>query len=403
MKIGILAETTSTNDERVALTPFDARKLLEHFPQLQIVAQPSINRTFNNLDYQKQGIEISNDLTKCDLILGVKEVDIESVIPQKTYLFFAHIGKKQSYHQQYFQQLAHQKITLIDYEYFTDEKNNRITAFGHEAGIVGTYYALNAIGRRLNWSKLPGIDNFDDHSKIADKFLSTNISPIKIIISGTGLAAGGVTQTLDTFGIQRINKNKFQTEIFNEPVYCQLNPSEYFHSKKGAPYSSEDFHKNPSGYFSVFNQYAALADLYVACHYWEKGYPIYLTNNDLKYKSSRLKAIADISCDLNGPIASTIRESTHQYPFYDYNPITQKEENPFSSTSNISVMAVGNLPTALAREASVRFSKSLSERILPDFIKNNTSDIIQSATILKNGELTSHFSYLYNFLNEAHV
>lgn len=400
MKIGIVAETESQNDARVALTPADAKHLLDRYTFLQIAAQPSAIRTFNDNDYRKLGIEITNDLSTCDLILGVKEVNINAVIPEKTYLFFAHVGKEQSYHQQYFQQLAHKKITLIDYEYFTDNENKRITAFGFEAGIVGTYYAIDAIKRKLNRFVLPAIEKFNNHQQLIDQLQNASISAVKILISGTGLTAGGVTYLLDKIGFRRINKTQFLNQNFMQPVYCQLKLSDYLQSYSGEPYTKKDFRKNPSNYTSNFNRFAVFADVYIACHYWEKGYPGYLSNNDLKNINSKLKIIADISCDLNGPIASTIRESTHQMPFYDYNPNTCSEEIPFSSRTNISVMTVGNLPTALAREASVRFSKSLVEKILPGIIEKKKTERIQHATLLKKGVLSSRFSYLYNFLNE---
>lgn len=403
MRIGIIAETISTDDKRVALTPFDTKKLLHKFPSLHIVVEPSTQRIFNDLDYQNSGAEINSDLSNCDLIIGIKEIDINSIIPGKTYLFFAHVGKKQLYHQQYFKRLAHQKITLIDYEYFTDKNDNRIIAFGYEAGMVGTYYALGAIGRKFNQYILSPTNQFVDHHQLITQLKDFNIPPIKIIISGTGIAAGGVLKVLDKIGIRSIDKNQFANMTFNKPVYCQLSQMDYIQSIKGKLYLSEDFRKAPSEYRSIFNEYANHADLYIACHYWENTYPNYLSIDDLTNKNSKLKVIADISCDLNGPIVSTIRESSHQDPFYDYNPFTQSEEPPFSSSSNISVMAVGNLPTALALEASMRFSKVLVKKVLPSLIENKTSNLVQRATLLKNGKLTPHFSYLYPFLNDDYV
>lgn len=397
--IGILRETNRLSDQRVAITPSDARWLLDSFPFLKIKVQPSDLRAFKNEEYIECGIEMCEDLTDCDLLIGLKEVNIDAIIPGKKYLFFAHVAKKQKHHQHYFRQLASKKITLIDYEYITNDRGKRIVAFGHWAGIVGVYYAFIAIGKRHNLFELPPTMMIDDYKKMIDQLNKVSIPPIKLLISGGGRVATGVVQTLEKLKIDRIDPEVFLTQTFNKPVFCQLKSADYLVNINGEKYNKSDYRKHPGQYRSIFFRFAKEAHLYFACHFWKNGQPAYLTEANLMNSVHHLKIVTDISCDIKGPIACSMKESTHEEPIYDYNPKTGSIETPFSSSDNINVIAISNLPTALPRDSSSYFSNILCSKVLPKLISRKNSTSINKSIILEKGKLTPGFLYLYDFLN----
>ena len=401
MKIGILRETKKKDDQRVAFTPVHARNLIDQFPSLQIVAQPSETRIFSNSEYLEMGIELNEDLSDCDLLLGVKEVDIKNVIPGKKYLFFAHVAKQQDKKQLYLKKLASKDITLIDYEYLKDEHKNRIVSFGFWAGIAGCHYAIHAllkkIGMAENFSDTTSDSNFEFDNQLKRNY---QLPPVKFMITGSGETSNGVVHILQKSGVKNVAPEDFHL-TFQGPVFTILKRQHHIVRHDGQAYSKKEYQRHPELYYSILNQFAAHADVYLACHYWEPKFPKFLVPDDLIKNEFNIKIIADISCEIDGPIASTIRESTHHNPYYDYDPINKCEALPFSSNSNITVMAIGNLPSAFPRKASTHFSELLSHHVLPSFIKNVNNEMIEKATILKKGKLTSHFSYLYNYLNQS--
>jgi alanine dehydrogenase len=113
-----------------------------------------------------------------------------------------------------------------------------------------------------------------------------------------------------------------------------------------------------------------------------------------------LKVVADISCDIAGPIASTLRPSTIADPIYGYNPKTG-EETDFQQDGVITVMAVDNLPCELPKDASEDFGNDFIQFILPTFFNGDPDNIIGrgSETTLE-GELTEGFAYLQEYVND---
>jgi alanine dehydrogenase len=397
MKIAILRESDEHKDKRVALTPVDAKLLIQRFPGLIIQVQSSNNRAFTNEEYINAGINIKEEVSDCDLLIGVKKVNTENIIPGKTYLFFAHVAKKQENNREYLKYLVKNKVTLIDYEYLKNENGKRLAAFGYIAGVAGAYYVYDMLSKKINKTFLSKVSS---SGNIIQAIINSNLKkPCKIALSGNGNVANGVSDIFNAAGINQVNSHSFINKSFGKTVFCKLQPEDYLINKRGIEYSAQHYRQNPEQYRSKLAQFINIADAYVACHYWHKNYPKYLSTSDLKNEQSNLKVIADISCDLNGSVAPTLRETSFNNPYFDYNPITGNEESPFSSGKNITVMAIGNLPSLLPREASEGFSRSMADVILPQYIENTQSFLFKNATILKCGNLTKSFSYLTNYLN----
>lgn len=398
IKIGILRETKNPPDRRVPLTPPQIIALEELYPFVEFFVQPSDNRCYSDEEYDYLDIPLKEDLKDCDILLGVKEVDKRTFIPEKTYLFFAHVAKKQPHNREMFRVMSEKKIRLIDYEYLTTEKGQRVVAFGRHAGIVGAYNGLRARGIKTNRFKLkPAYQCHDLEEMWAGLRLIQFVPGIKILVTGEGRVASGAMETLSICNIVEVTPEEFLTKDFDIPVVCQIGPQHYTRNKKGLPFDFKDFTKNPCDYESAFLPFTKVTDIFITGHFWDPYSPVFFTSENMRSPDFRISIIADISCDVNGPIPSTIRVSTIADPFYAYNPRLETEEPAFSSPSNITVMAVDNLPGELPRDASLDFGKMLMKSVMYDILTQTESPMIERATILRDGNLTSAFSYLRDY------
>ena len=396
MHIGILKETKNPVDRRVAVTPEAALDLVRQYPEFSITVQSSDIRCYTDEEYRKLGIRVVDDIGDCDLLVGVKEVSVTSLMPGKTYMFFSHTAKKQPYNQKLLREIVDKKITLVDYEYLTDIDNVRLVAFGRWAGIVGAYNGLRGYGIRFGLYDLKPAHQCHDLEEMMSELKKVKLPPVKILVTGGGRVAGGAMETLSPLGYSKVEPAGFLENKYNEPVICQLEPWDYVVRKDGEGFDLQHFFYYPEEYDSAFLPFSKVTDLFIPCHYWDPRSPVFLNEDDYRHPDFNISVIADVSCDINKPIASTIRASTINEPFYGYNPETGKEGDPFD-ISNITIMAVDNLPGELPRDASVDFSGKLVESVFPAFL-NDRDGILERATIVREGGLTRNFSYLDDFL-----
>lgn len=397
LKIGVLKETKNPPDRRAALTPHSAMYLRQQFPNLKIFIQSSDIRAFKDSEYESKGFILTNDLSHCDILMGIKEVAIPTLIPDKTYIFFSHTAKKQKHNQKLLQECARLGITLKDHEYFTDKKNMRLVAFGKWAGIVGAYNALIAYGKRTGAYELKRAHQCFDVKEMFECASKIKLPPVKFLITGGGRVAHGALETFAAANIREVDFEHYLKKDFLEPVVCRIDPWHYTKRKDGLEFDFSHFVKHPAEYESTFKPYQRVTDVYVPCHFWDPASPKFIDKEDYLESGFRIKVIADVSCDLDGPIASTLRSSTIAAPFYGYDPRTGEEGDSFSE-KNITVTAIDNLPGELPRDASDDFSMALAQHIFPAFAAGDPDGVIERATILKKGKLTRKFSYLKDFL-----
>lgn len=400
MKIGILKETKNPPDKRVPLAPTQCAELIANFPEIQLVVQSSEFRAFKDEEYRNAGVEIVSNVLDCDVLLGVKEVSKKNLLAGKTYFFFSHTIKEQPYNRELLRNMLDLNITMIDYETLTYQGKGRILGFGRYAGIVGAYNAFLAYGLKSGSYSLKPANCCHDYSELKDE-LTKVILPegYKIIISGDGRVGKGAEEVLhEVQGVYEVSPVDFLTSNRKDPIYTQLSVKEYNKRKDGQSFTKNDFYSNPEQFESDFKRFSDIGDLYIACHYWDANAPFIFSREDAKHPDFNIKIVADISCDINGPVASTIRPSTIENPLYGYDPKTESEVD-FNSENAIGVMAVDNLPCELPRDASEDFGNELLTKVLPSLINKDSETIIERATICKNGELTSYFSYLQDYVN----
>ncbi|WP_372948174.1 NAD(P)-dependent oxidoreductase [Mariniphaga sp.] len=397
-KLGILREGKIPPDNRVPLTPEQCIEVQQNFPGVQVIIQTSHVRCFSDEEYREKGIPVQEDVSDCDVLMGVKEVPIIDLLQGKIYFFFSHTIKKQEYNRKLLQTFLQKKIQLVDYEVLTDKNGFRIIGFGRFAGLVGAYNGLRAFGLRNRIFDLKPAHQCAGLEEMLYQLNLVNLPPVKIAFTGDGRVASGVLEVLEFMKIQRLSPEQFlETEQPEKPVYAQLLPQHYARRKDGSAFGLQHFFKKPEMYENAFLPYAHSTDVLMAAAYWDPKAPMLFTAEDMKQPGFRISVISDITCDIEGSIPSTKRASTIAEPFYDYNPETGELEAPFSSEKNVTVQAVDNLPNELPKDASRDFGRNLIDKVFPSLFGEDADEIIERASVTKDGKLTERFSYLQHF------
>lgn len=397
MKIGIIRETKTPADRRVPLTPGQCRKIQDEIKGLEFIVQPSEMRCYTDQEYLDEGIMLSEDLSACAFLMGVKEVKLDKLIPGKSYFFFSHTAKKQPYNRELLRELVQRRIRMIDYEYLTNEEGIRVVAFGHWAGVVGAYNGLRAWGLRTGSYTLKPASACKDYNELKKELKHIRTGVVRIAITGGGRVAGGALEVLRLTGFREVDPEGYLNNTYNEPVFTRLDPWNYARRSDGRLFNFNHFVRCPGEYDNAFGSYAKVTDLYMACHFWDPAAPPILTRDMLLDDMCPVSVVADISCDINGPVASTIRASTIDQPVYGYDPQTGGEaDSPFKE-GIVTVMAVDNLPGELPRDASASFGEALMQNVIP-FLGQAENEMLERASITANGSLTERYSYLEGFL-----
>ncbi len=397
IKFGIIKERKNPPDRRVVLSPEACQKVLSAYENAEIIVEPSDIRTFSNEEYASEDIKVMTKMKDCDVLLGVKEVPIRSLIPNKKYFFFSHTIKKQPYNRKLLQAILKKNIEFYDHEIIRNQKGIRLVAFGRYAGIVGAYNGFRAYGLKFNLYKLPKANTLKDQKALIVVLKKIKLQNIKILLTGKGRVGNGAKEMLDGMGMKQVNVNEYLEEDFKKPVYCQIDVSSYNTRKDGTRGNMADFFENPQEYKSTFFRFAKVTDFYIAGHFYGDGAPYLFTREDAKHADFKIKVVADISCDIDGPVATTIRASTIAKPIYGYNPQTEKEAN-YKNKSSIAVMAVDNLPAELPRDASEGFGETFVKNVIPAFFNKDEDGILERSRMTKNGKLTKRYSYLKDYV-----
>ena len=398
MKFAVIKERKSPPDKRVVLSPKSCLNLLKSHPEAKLIIESSHVRAFSDEEYSNLGLSVSSDISEADVLIGVKEVPIEALIPSKSYFFFSHTIKKQPYNRKLLRAILDKNITLYDHETLVDYNHNRLIGFGYYAGIVGAYNGIRTIGKKWKCFELPKAANLNGRSDLNKELKAVNLPNLKIILTGTGRVGQGAKEVLDFMAIKQVNIDQFLTHSFDEPVYVQLDVMDYVSRIDEREGSKSDFFANPGDYKSTFSKFTTVADVFIAGHFYGKGSPYFFNRTEAKAKNFKLKVVADISCDIDGPVACTIRPSTIENPIYGYNPQSESEID-FDDRNAIAVMAVDNLPCELPRDASEGFGEIFLDKIIPAFFNDDKNGVLARAKMTENGQLTPAFSYLQNFVD----
>ncbi|WP_430401000.1 NAD(P)-dependent oxidoreductase [Flavobacterium sp.] len=398
MKFGIIKERKNPPDRRVVFSPERLAEFKSNFPQAILKVESSDIRIFPDEQYFEKGIEVNHDLSDCDVLIGVKEVPKDALIPNKKYFFFSHTIKKQPYNRDLLKTVLEKNIELYDHETIVDDNNRRLIGFGRYAGIVGAYNGIRAFGLKYELFNLAKAETLPDQKTLIERLKRNPLPNVKIVLTGRGKVAFGAKEMLDGAKIKEVSIDDYLTKTYAEPVYTFIDVLDYNKRVDGQPSTKEDFYKNPTEYVSDFERFSNVSDMFIAGHFYGNNAPIILSKEMLRSPKCKLKVVADVSCDIDGPVACTIKPSTIADPIYGYLPSEHKEVS-YTHPSAIVVMAVDNLPCELPKDASDGFGEVFLERVIPAFFNNDADGVLARAKITENGKLTPRFAYLQDFVD----
>ena len=399
MRFGIIKERKNPPDRRVVFTPDELVRLQNEHPEAVIRVESSDIRVFNDDAYRNLGIEVADDISDCDVFFGVKEIPVDYLIPNKKYFFFSHTIKKQVHNRKLLQAILQKNIELYDHETIVDASNRRLIGFGRYAGIVGAYNGLRAFGIKYDLFNIAKAETLQTKEDLIVRLKRQILPNIKIVLTGHGKVGMGAKEILDGMKLKQVSPDDFLSKIYSQPVYTQIDVLDYNKRIDGTKAeNNSDFYNNPEAFTSDFERFSKVADVFMAGHFHGNGSPDIFTRKMLQATDCKIKVVADISCDVDGPIACTIKASTIAEPFFGYLPSENKEVS-YSHPGSIMVMSVDNLPCELPKDASEGFGEMFMEHVIPAFFNNDKEGILQRAKMTENGKLTPRFAYLQDYVD----
>lgn len=393
--IGLIKEGKIPEDNRVALTPEQCKWVQDNYNDVKIIVQSSKTRCFSDNEYRKAGIEVAENVSECDILLGIKEVPVKDLIDNKTYLFFSHTRKKQPHNQKLLHAILEKKITLIDYECLEHEDGQRIIGFGFFAGVVGAHNGIMAYGNKAGLFSLQRVYKQSNLRELIHTYFGLKLPNIKVAVTGSGRVSSGVLEVMNLLGIIEVESYEFLEKKFSYPVYVHLKGQDLYKHHETGSYNRDHFHAYPQEYVCNFLPYTKTADVLLNGIYWEEHIPRLFSKSDVQADDFSIKVIADITDDQNGSVPINLGDQTIEDPVYGVDKTTLRKTAAYQPNT-VDVMAVGNLPNELPKDASRYFGEQLIKYILDDLLKNG-SDIINRATIVKGGKLTAQFEYLSSY------
>lgn len=397
VRIGLIRERKSPADSRVPLTPFQAAYVNKKYEEVEVVVEASPSRCFSDDEYKAEGVSVVEDMSGCDILLGVKEIPVEYIIPNKTYLFFSHTKKMQPYNQKLMHALIEKKVRMIDYECLTHKDEQRILGFGLFAGIVGAHNGLLTYGKKFGLYELPPAHTVEDFQALIHAYRKQRLPNIKIAVTGSGRVAAGVIEVMTNLDVESVEPEDYLTHQYDYPVYTHLKGQALYARKDNGLYFRDDFHAHPEIYKCLFSNYISQTDILMNGIYWDEHIARLFEQKDTLRKDWRISVIADITCDINGSVPINVGASTIAEPVYGIDKRTHSKVAPYQNTKDvIDVMAVDNLPNELPRDASHYFGAHFEKFVLGELLADN-SDIIARATICKDGKLTSDYEYMSEY------
>jgi saccharopine dehydrogenase (NAD+, L-lysine-forming) len=395
LKIGLIREGKIPPDNRVALTPAQCKWIHKNASDVRIIAQTSTHRCFSDKEYAMAGVEITEDMQECDILFGIKEVPIDQLLENKTYLFFSHTKKKQGYNQALFRALLDKKITLIDYECMEHDDGQRILGFGFFAGVVGAHNGILAYGARTGAYELERVFRQKNFRLLIHQYFGLKLPNIKVAITGSGRVAHGILEVMNLLGVIEIEPDEFLQRKFSYPVFTQLKGGDLYSNMADGSYQRDDFHRHPEHYQSKFAKYTEVTDILMNGIYWEENIPRLFQWEDIAAEKFCIQTIADVTDDKNGSIPCNLGDGGVESFLYGVDRLTRQKTMPYLPGS-VDIMAIGNLPNELPNDASRYFGEQLIKYVLEDIVKGS-SPIIERATMVKNGKLTQTFAYMSDY------
>ncbi len=428
--IGIRREDKNIWERRVPLIPDDILNLKKKY-NIRTIIQPSNIRIFSDEEYQYSDAKVSEDLSSASTIFAVKEIPVEFLLENKTYVFFSHTIKGQSHNMMMLNKLMDLKCNLIDFERIVDEQDMRMIFFGRYAGLAGMLRTLRAYGKKIKaqgqstpfekikrLSEYVSVEDAKEHvreigNEINERGLPVEICPLIVGFTGYGNVSKGAQEIFDLLPYYEIHPaeladkyDQIQSDCFN--LYKVEFKEKHMVNPKDGQFELQDYYDHPGKYVPNFHTYLPYLTILMNCIFWSEDYPRLVTKNYLKNRQdTTLSVIGDISCDINGAVEITYKTTNPDDDTFTYFPLQDQFKDGIYS-EGITVMAVDNLPADFSREASIEFSSVLKEFVNEivmvdfnvDFENLGLSYPIKKALILHRGVLTVEYRYMEQFLKQ---
>ncbi len=432
--IGIRREDKNAWERRAPLIPAHVRELIRDLP-IDLWVQPSPRRVFTDDDYRREGAQVSEDLSACSVILGVKEIPADLFLDGRVYLFFSHTIKGQPQNMPMLKSMIERRVTLLDYERIVDENGRRLVFFGRQAGQAGLIDVLWALGRILdNEGKKTPLSSVRQTLryaslvearekiervgwKIHELGLPEGLAPLVFGFAGYGHVSQGAQEIFDLLPFEEVPPSRL-SRLFKKPEYSDRKIYKViFHEEdmvrpvgRGRSFSLKDYLDQPEGYRPVLEKYVPYLTALVNAIYWSPRFPRFVTKRFLKKlwkgpTAPRLRVIGDLSCDIQGGIECTLRCSSPGDPVFTYDVESDEARDGFGGRGP-AVLAVDNLPAEIPLESSVFFSEVLRP-FLPGLAAADFSKAfaalelpapLKKAVVLYRGEFTPDYEYMAEFV-----
>ena len=291
--------------------------------------------------------------------------------------------------------MVDKRVTLIDYECLEHKDGQRIIGFGFFAGIVGAHNGIMAYGNRTGAYHLGRVGEVKDYRELIHTYFGLKLPNLKIAVTGSGRVAHGILEIMNLMDVQEVEPDEYTSREFDYPVYVHLKGSDLYRHAQTDKYNRDDFHLHADEYRCVFETFCAHTDILMNGIYWEQTIPRLFSMETLQRPDFRVQTIADITDDKKGSIPCNLGDATMDAPVYGVDKLSGMKTAPYLETS-VDIMAVGNLPNELPRDASRYFGEQMIKYVLDD-IRKGGSAAIERATILKDGQLTASFQYLADY------
>ncbi len=429
--VGIRHEDKYVMERRVAVIPQHVKRLESE--GIKFLIQYSPKRIFGHEAFEEAGARIVQSLNDAPVIIGVKEIPVETFEKGKTYMFFSHVIKGQKHNMPMLRAMMEKQCQLIDYEKIENQEKKRLIFFGRYAGLAGMINSLWSYGQRL---EVMGIDNpfsglrqthtyksLEDARQavsevgkyIAENGLPDELCPMVIGFTGYGNVSKGAQEIAHLLPSIEITPAKLLEKggvkplkhLIYKVVFKESDLS--LHKLGVEPFDLQHYYKHPEEYKNQFEQYIPHLSILMNCMYWDTKYPRIVTKDALlklyTKGEPRLKVIGDVTCDPDGSIECTHKGTEIEDPVFVYDPLKQKTTNGFGG-NGILVMAVDILPSELPRDASEAFSEALLPYLKSIITADYTLSFdelklpgpIKNALILHHGKLTPDYQYIAKYL-----
>lgn len=397
LNIGITRERENGYPSLTPFTPTQC-KTIESNHDIKFTIQPSNDRCFSNDEYKDLGIKLDDNLNNCPYIFGIRDIELNNVLKDKTYFLNSNIQKQASSQKSFLQSQVVHNNSLIEYDLILDQQKKKLAATGKYQGIVGAHNVILAIGQKSKSFQLPRIISLDNLEDLAKTYEHVKLPALKIAILGIGPIQSGVIEVMKALKIKEISPELFVLREFPDSVYTQLN--EFYIAKRqdGESFTMNHFYENAETFESDFGHFMNTTDVLINCIEGDIKIPSLFDLKSIQSEEFRLKYIADLSKtrDYESPIPCASTKCTYDNPVAYYD----KETLDFCAADGENVLSIicsECHSNEFAKEASEDIGTQLLDNVIPSFFSEKRL-AIDNATIVKDGKLTEKYSYLEAYM-----